>query len=197
MAQTWSRLIRPSLRPKSAIFDVSPVEQLLEEVLGVKTFADLPLGFGAVCCDISSGEVVALRSGDLVDAVMASSSVPGLFPARERDGRLLVDGGIVDNLPVNIVRDMGADIVIAVDLLEMPSARFPKPPSNLFESWQRSLYYLIQKNHPDPELTDHTITPRIAEMSFTDFDGVPELIRRGQEAAEHSLPRLRDLFLED
>jgi NTE family protein len=69
-----------------------------------------------VASDIGTGKPVVLGSGDLATAMRASMAVPGAFAATEIDGRLLVDGGITNNLPINVVRDMGADIVIAVDI---------------------------------------------------------------------------------
>ena len=193
-AQSWPKLVRPSLHLREAVFDIGRGEALLRETLGLETFDRLQIPFAAVCCDIANGEAVAVGDGDLVQAVMASAAIPGLFPARELDGRLLVDGGVVDNLPVDVARQTGADIVIGVDLLEVPSDSQLSGPLTLFESWQRSLYFLIKKNHPPPGLADYTIVPEIAALSFTDFDDVPELIRRGEAAARRSLEDLQRLI---
>ncbi len=193
-AQSWPKLVRPSLHPRDSVFDIARGEALLRQTLGVDSFDQLQMPFAAVCCDIGSGEAVAVREGDLVQAVMASAAIPGLFPARELDGRLLVDGGVVDNLPVDVAREMGADVVIAVDLLEVPSGSSLQGPLTLFESWQRSLYFLIKRNHPSPALADCNIVPEIASLSFTDFDDVPELIRRGEAAARRSLGELERLI---
>jgi NTE family protein len=83
---------------------------------GVESFDRLPIPFRAVATDITTGEAVIMGSGDLEEALRASMAVPAIFPAVEREGRLLVDGGIAMNLPVSVVRDMGVDIVIAVDI---------------------------------------------------------------------------------
>lgn len=196
LSQTWSKLVRPSLNPKSALFKLAPAARFLGDAIGLKSFGDLHLPFAAVCCDINSGEAVAVRRGNLIEAVLASSAVPGLFPARELGGRLLVDGGIVNNLPVNVVKVMGADIIIAVDLLEIPVGGYSQRPANLFESWQRSLSFMILRNHHSSGLADHTIVPRLAELSFTDFDEVAVMIRRGEEAAQRSLSQLQQLVFE-
>lgn len=83
---------------------------------GVQSFDGLPIPFRAVATDITTGEAVIMGSGDLGEALRASMAVPAIFPAVEREGRLLVDGGIAMNLPISVVRDMGVDVVIAVDI---------------------------------------------------------------------------------
>ena len=84
-------------------------------VAAVEDFSLLPTPFAAVATDIETGERVVLDSGDLVEAMRASMAIPVVFSPVERDGRLLVDGGLVDNLPVELAREMGADVVIVVD----------------------------------------------------------------------------------
>jgi NTE family protein len=86
-------------------------------VLGHLTIEELGIPFAAVATDVRSGQAVMLRNGDLVDAVRASISLPGVFSPVERDGRMLVDGGLVDPLPINIAREMGAGLIIAVNVL--------------------------------------------------------------------------------
>jgi len=83
---------------------------------------DLPKPFGAVACELGTGREVWLRSGPLLDAARASAAMPGMFPPFERDGRLLVDGALVNPVPVSLCRAMGADVVIAVDLNAEPAA---------------------------------------------------------------------------
>src|SRR5437762_8607715 len=85
-------------------------------VATVRDFSKLPVPFKAVAADIETGDAVVLDHGDLGEAIRASMSIPGVFSPIEIDGRLLVDGGIADNVPVDVVRAMGADIVIAIDV---------------------------------------------------------------------------------
>jgi len=91
-------------------------QELFLPVIGIHDFDLLPIPFRAVATDLVSGEAVVLSSGSLPDVVRASMSVPAVFAPVKINGRLLVDGGMSNNLPVNIVRQMGADIVIAVDI---------------------------------------------------------------------------------
>ena len=90
--------------------------RLIEPVASIEHFDDLPIPFRAVAADINTGEAVVLSGGNLAQAMRASMSIPGVFPPVEIGGRLLVDGGVADNLPVDAVRDMGADVVIAVNV---------------------------------------------------------------------------------
>src|SRR6476659_1019133 len=92
---------------------------LERETLGVSTIDDfdrLPIPFRAVATDLNSGEAVVLGRGSLPMAMRASMSIPGVFQPAEVDGRVLVDGGLADQVPIDVVRAMGADIVIAVDV---------------------------------------------------------------------------------
>ncbi len=92
------------------------LRRLLFPVRGIEDFDRLPIPFRAVATDIETGEKVVLGSGDLATAIRASMAVPGVFSPIEREGKLLVDGGIASNLPIETARAMGADIIIAVDV---------------------------------------------------------------------------------
>ncbi len=92
------------------------INKLFSELLGERETGTLPLPFCAVATDLATGKAEILSGGKLADAVRASCAVPGIFTPCERDGRFLVDGGLVNPVPVDVVRNMGADYVIAVDL---------------------------------------------------------------------------------
>jgi len=102
--------------PKSGIIDGKKVTDFMREYVRSERIEDLPIPFKAVATELDSGEEVVLGTGDVIDAVRASISVPGIFTPVRRNGRVLVDGGLVNPVPVNVVRAMGADIVIAVDV---------------------------------------------------------------------------------
>ncbi|HIC95211.1 TPA: NTE family protein rssA [Candidatus Bipolaricaulota bacterium] len=94
----------------------SNISRMLQGVVGEVRIEDLPLKFAAIATDIETGKEVIIREGPLAEAMRASSSVPGLFVPVELDGRLLVDGGLVNPLPVDVARRLGAEVVIAVDV---------------------------------------------------------------------------------
>ena len=102
--------------PKSGLLDGARVSELVRAHIHADTIEALPILFAAVATDIVSGEEVAIRSGDVIEAVRASISVPGIFTPVRSNGRILVDGGITNPVPASVARAMGADIVIAVDL---------------------------------------------------------------------------------
>ena len=102
--------------PKSGLLDGARISELVRAHIHADTIEALPIPFAAVATDIVSGEEIVIRSGDVIEAVRASISVPGIFTPVRSDGRILVDGGLTNPVPVSATRAMGADIVIAVDL---------------------------------------------------------------------------------
>lgn len=102
--------------PKSGLLDGAKVSQLVRAHVHADTIEMLPKRFAAVATDIVNGEEVIVRSGDVIEAVRASISVPGIFTPVRSNGHILVDGGLTNPVPVSVARAMGAEIVIAVDL---------------------------------------------------------------------------------
>jgi NTE family protein len=191
----WPKLAKINIRSKFSLVDTRPLGRVLLERYGVERFEELELPFAAVCSDVLSGEKVVCRTGALDLALRASAAVPGIFPPVEVEPWLLVDGCVVDNLPVDVVRSMGADYVIAVDLVPRPTGNLR--PRNVFELMMVVGFLWSRANHPEPDSIDCTITPAIEDYLGWDFDDVDELEARGRAAAERALPRLRrDLCLE-
>jgi NTE family protein len=106
--------------PRAGLSSGGELRRMLVGILGNVEIQELPIPYAAVACDIDSGETVVLREGSLVDAVRASTAIPGLFRPIRWNGRILVDGGLVDPVPVTTCRALGADIVIAVDITPRP-----------------------------------------------------------------------------
>jgi len=122
-------------------------------------------------------------------AVRASCALPGVFTPVEWEGRLLVDGGLLNNLPVSVAREMGAEYVIAVDLL--PPTQLEQTPRNLFEVWYLTFYTLLRMSHREGEQADCLITPQVGRFDWVDFSQVPDLIQRGREAAEAHMAQIK------
>ena len=121
-AMRMTRLFMPTLS-RSGLTSGAEKRRIVLRVLGEdRLIEDLPIPFAAVACDIDTGEEVVLCRGSLVDAVSASAAIPGVFRPERVEGRLLVDGGLVNPLPVSLCRRMGADIVVAVDIVPVPRA---------------------------------------------------------------------------
>ena len=102
--------------PKSGLIDGNKVADFIRGHVGEGNIEDLPLPFCAVSTDLATGREVVIKEGDIIEAVRASISVPGIFTPVKKDDMTLVDGGLVNPVPVSVVREMGADFVIAVDL---------------------------------------------------------------------------------
>ena len=102
--------------PRGGFIDGKRVSEFIRGCTGVERIEDLPLPFSAVCTDITTGKEVVLSRGDLARAVQASIAIPGVFTPVPWRGKVLVDGGLVNPVPVSTLREMGADFVIAVDL---------------------------------------------------------------------------------
>lgn len=186
---SWTSLARPTWRLWSNLLDLGPMVRWLRD-LGLGEFEDLHVPFAAVACDLATGRSIALREGDVAEAVRASTAVPALFPVVERDGCQLVDGGIVNDLPVDVVRTMGADYLAGVDAL--PLGQIFYRGNHMLEVLFRSRYLSIRANHPPPEAFDCLIVPEIEECSLVDFSELDLLVRRGEEAAERAVDRLHE-----
>ena len=103
--------------PKSGLIDGKKLSAFVRSYVdGIKNIEDLPIPLCAVSTNLATGDEVIIQSGDIIDAVRASISVPGIFTPVKKNGAFLVDGGLVNPVPVSVARQMGADFVIAVDL---------------------------------------------------------------------------------
>jgi NTE family protein len=165
----------------------------------VTDFDDLPIPFRAIASDIETGEMHVMGSGDLARAIRASMSVPGVLAPVSVDGHLLVDGGLVGNLPVDIVRDMGVDVVIAVDV-EFPLYTLEELQSAITVS-EQMLTILIRKEtlRQIEKLGDGDVLvrPRLGTFGSANFGDIVEAIEPGAAAAREQEPRLARLAIDD
>jgi len=115
---TWKTVLSylDVIIPKNGLISGKKIYKLLSEYFGTKTIESLKISYCCTAVDINTGKEIRFKSGSIVNAVRASISIPGIFNPFSYKGKYLVDGGILNPLPVNIVRQMGADIVIAVNL---------------------------------------------------------------------------------
>ncbi len=185
----WHRLLRPTI-PTLSLFDTTPLEEFVTKETGCQTFEDLKIPLAVVTCDILTGSEIVFQAGPLGPAVRASAAFPGLFAPFEQDDRLLVDGGVVNNLPVSVLLAAGCDYVIAVDLVPPPS-EMPRP-ANVVDLWQMALFLMVRGTQPPPEEVDCLIAPAVGSFSFADFSRRQDLLNLGREGAQVMLPQLRD-----
>ncbi len=111
--------------PRAGLSSGHELRKMLQDWFGDARIEDLPMPFAAVACDIDTGQSVVLTTGSLVDAILASTAIPGIFFPVRHGARFLVDGGMVDPVPVAVCRALGADIVIAVDITARPVPATP------------------------------------------------------------------------
>ncbi len=165
----------------------------------ITDFDRLPVPFRAIASDIERGEAYVMGSGDLAMAIRASMSVPGAFAPVRIDGRLLVDGGLVGNLPVDIMQQMGVDVVIAVDV-EFPLYDAEELGSALTFS-EQMLTILIRKEtlRQIDRLSerDVLIRPELGTFASTNFGEIVETIEPGQQATRAHANKLRAISLDE
>ncbi|MDN6858078.1 patatin-like phospholipase family protein [Pseudomonas sp. CAN2814] len=171
------------------------LESLLVHTSDTRNFDQLAIPFRAVATDIATGEKVVFSKGHLPQAIRASMSIPAVFAPVEVDGKLLVDGGMVDNIPVDVARKMGVDVVIVVDIGNPLADR--KQLTTVVDMLNQSVTLMTRKNSEAQLATlkssDILVQPPLSGYSSTDFGRVPQLIDAGYRAASILAPRLAAL----
>ena len=179
----------------SGLVNTSNIEDLLRGYVAsarLKTdFDELPIPFRAVATDMVSGKMIALDQGDLATALRASMAIPGAFSPVAFDGKVLSDGGLVRNIPIDVARDLCADVVIVVNLVE-PAAD-PRKLRSAAQLFSRTMDVMIEANETLQLQTlrpnDIRIDVLMGSITTADFERVPETIPRGEAAA--LIPRRR------
>ena len=169
------------------------LRKLTASAAGIDDFQKLPIPFRAIAADIETGEEVVLARGNVARAMRASMAVPGAIAPVEIDGRLLVDGGIANNLPIDVVRKLCADVVIAVNISTPPLKR-DEITSVLSVTAQ--LLNLLGKQTVDRQLAsldtrDVLIAPELGDISSGSFERTPEAIGIGEAAARAAAESLK------
>ncbi len=166
--------------------------QLLFHVKDVQDFRKLPIPFVCMATNVETGEEVLLDRGYLPEAIMASGTFPSLFEPAEINGQILIDGGVVNNYPINHVKDMGADIIIGVDVQHDLATR---------ESLSSATEILLQINNyrtvndmkKKSKETDIYIRPDIDEFSVIAFDKGKQIVKSGEEASQIKMNELKQI----
>jgi len=185
----WDKLGKV-VRPRLGFFNIDRMAEYMDEhFLHGMTFDQLSIPFAALAADLLTGEGVILREGKVSWAVRTSCAVPGAFTPVVEGERVLVDGGLVNNLPVSVARAMGADYVIAVDLF--PPETRSAPPRNIFETWWVTFHLLSRATHAEANVADCVIYPPLGRLSVIDFSLTDEFIARGRQGARQQLDRIR------
>jgi NTE family protein len=183
----WRNIARP-VWPRYGFFSFDKMESFFTGLVGDLTFDDLEIPYAAVTADLATGEQVVLKEGRVAPAVRASCSVPGLVTPVPLNGRLLVDGGIANNLPISVVRQLGADVVIAVGL-GVPQGNRPLGPLSIGVA---AIEYLVIHAADDPATADVYIPiPVWGIGSLLRMSRRHRHIALGRQAAEQALPAIK------
>ena len=191
------------------------VTSALKAFLGDLDFSDLKIPFACVATDIVHGQQIVIRTGPVITAVRASISVPGIFTPVKVRGRYLVDGGLVNMVPVSACRDMGAEYVVGVNVIPDPAGRIHEPEDEADDEEEEergSRSRLRRSKQPKPsapnvvkvliqslyipgyriamenlEAADLAISPEVGNIGFFQFDKEVEAIEAGEKAAQLAL----------
>jgi NTE family protein len=170
---------------KRGLLNNDEMGKLLDKYLGDVYFDDADIPFAAVTTDISTGEKVILDEGDVSEAVKASTCIPVLFEPIKYNGRLLVDGGLKESVPLSAIQNMGAEFTIGVDL---NAHRKYKRPENILDILNNTLEIALKHlANVDSREIDLLIQPNLAEFSRSETKDIDKMILEGYRTAKNML----------
>ena len=195
--------------PKTGLLSGQKIKARLKGLIGEVDFADLRIPFACVATDILTGKEVVIKQGPVLEAVIASMSIPIIFRAARWNGRYLVDGGSVNPVPVSVLNDMSADLIIASNVIVEPvdgarnaqaEAKIQKDTGkgkepnilNIMMQFVKITAYQSEKYSLSG--ADVVIKPSVAGIGFTDFRNARECISLGKSAAQASMPEIKRLL---
>jgi len=200
----WKKLISLAdfTMPRTGFIGGRKVGNLLKSIMGRDvSFSDLQIPLACVATDINTRGEVVIEEGSVLEAVRASISIPGIFAVAKWQGRYLVDGGLVNPVPVSVLRRMGADFIIAVNVIpdihhrvitagEQAQAALKEPNifSVIVQSLQMAQCLLVRHNIQDADIV---ISPDAAHIGFGEFYRAQECIAQGEIAARGSVPEIK------
>ena len=179
----WRDFLFPTLN-SLGFFSINRVEEELEERLRAENIEDFSRDFYIAVTDIDRGEALYYNRGPLAQLLAAAAAVPVMFEPVEYEDRLLADGGLSENLPVEILREAGADVIIAVDVAGNFS--FTGRPEGIIDYGNRA-FNIMRRNMQDKPEVDILIQPDLDGFSGIEFEEYSLLIDRGREAAAELL----------
>ncbi len=166
------------------------IKKIIKDLVGDKAFTDTKIPFAAVAADLVKGEKVIIRKGKLFDALLASASIPGMFPPVILDKKILVDGGIVDVVPIEAAQSLGANFVIGVNVSQTikKRAEFDNAVEIFFRSDSITSAELRKLQL---SFADIVITPKVRRFHWSDFSKPEQCVREGEVAAQNAILELK------
>ncbi|HEX4773156.1 MAG TPA: patatin-like phospholipase family protein [Bryobacteraceae bacterium] len=192
--------LRNGLELPGGLSSGQPVRMLIDRYVlpysDTQSFDDLPIPFRCVGTDLISGKSIVFQNGSLANALRATMSLPGIFSPVKEEGQILADGGLLNNLPTDVVKGMGADIVIGVHLTTGPVV--PQNVSSFFQVAMGSSDVMINANElRGMERADILLTVDLAGYTTMDFSKTHDIIIKGYEAAQSHANVLSRFALKD
>ena len=196
-------LIDPSL-PKTGFIKGRKLRDLLGLFIGSDVeFSDLKIPLACVATDVDTGEEIVIDQGSVLEAIRASISIPAIFTVVKWEGRHLVDGGLVNPVPVSVLRRMGTDFTIAVNVIPdvtvrthrdknpVESSKEPNILQVIVQSIYIATYSLVMSSLAGADIV---IEPEVGQIGIGDFHQAQECIRQGELATQASLPKIKRLL---
>jgi len=194
----WKRLafLVDLALPRTGFIGGRKIKDLLRSIIGDIEFGDLRIPFACVAADIMTGEEVVISHGSVLDGIRASISIPVIFTVVKWKGRYLVDGGLVNPVPVSVLRQMGADFIIAVNVIpavrdraqRVEKIKEPHIISVIMQSLYIASYSTVRSSL---EGADIVIEPQMADITYGDFSRAEECILQGALATQGSIPEIK------
>lgn len=190
----WTNMMRPSLSVLG-LMSSSPMGQFIEREFPVRSFENMPIPFAAVACDFETGAPVILsETGSVSFAIRASCALPGIFePVKDKENKLLIDGGVVSPMPVEVVRQMGADIVIGVDLMASGATFRARPLTAFGMMFQSAMMLLRSASRTQHNDADIIIVPAIGHLRPDQINKREEFITLGEAAGREKIDEIRSI----
>jgi NTE family protein len=190
----WRAIAGFSYSPKG-ILSNAPLGNFIKEHFPHQKFEDLPVPFAAVACDLETGDEIRITEGDLPFAIRASCAIPGVFmPLEDEGGRKLIDGGVIAPVPTKAVKKLGAEIVIAVDVLACGATYWGTPSTLLGIFFQSAMLMLRTASKHHHYRADVVIVPQIAHLRPDEMGKMDEFIKLGEEAALEKIDEIKKLL---
>ncbi len=187
LAFEWKNLSSLTLS-KYGVLSNEKIGEIIKYNIGDKRIEDANIPLCIIATDITTGEKVILDKGSVSDAVMASTCVPGIFVPIELEGRFLVDGGIIENIPLSCLKNKDVDFVIGVDLISEHSY---KKPNNVIEILYNSFNFLVKTNKRiQTKEADILIKPNLSKFNAIDMSQMKELIKIGYDETRKIIKNL-------
>lgn len=174
---------------RTAIYDEKMVNEIFK-IYPEINIEDLPMRFACIATDLISGQEIVLNEGSLRESVIASASIPGIFPPVKTDNQLLIDGGATDSIPVQIVKGQGAQYVLAVDVTKCIDDvdDLDNALKIMYRAEDIVSYHLTKERLTGADLI---ILPKVRHFSWAAIDQIDKIITAGEQATREALPQIQ------